>query len=824
MADELPPVVTRLLGDVTDLEAALGRGEVAVEAFHKKVSGLGGGSGGVGEEIGRDIGDGIGDGLSKELPKSTEKPLDDFDDKVRTRTKSTAQAASGGMSPLLLAAFTAAATLGPAAILAGVATAGVGISALIAKSNQDVSQSYAKLGADIGTTLQGAVTPVIPAIQTAVEVLDAGLNTVGPEIESLFAAVPPDAVDIAHGLTGLAEEALPGITTGMREIQPLVSHVADDMGWLGAGIGGFVSALGSGPGLQGAISGFDALFQLVEHLLPDLGQITNTVAGGLGPAFHGLVDVIDPTLDAATKLISTLSPGEIQAITGAVTGLFLAFKVAGSAQILNEGASFLGFLKGGAVNSEALADKSGLAGKALGGMGTAATALTGPLGLVLGTVALLGPELGNLAGGGVHVTGSVGDMAAALSQAASGSADAQDKLNQYVDALLFAGDATGHTGAAFNQLDQALVQLMQSDPQQAAIEFDQISEALIKQHKSASDVAGLLPQYSKAVADASAQTKLASTTTDQLSSALTKAGNAAVASAQQTAQQTLAALGARDGQNDLNVQLDESITAYETASGQASAYKVTLDALYGKYQSYSQAEATFTTDLDNASKSLTKGKDAINLNTAAGAANFTLLSGLATANENVAESLLKQTGSQDQANKSLQDGALKIDALAKSVGFTDPQIQQLNKDLYGTASIKDIHVTVGADTATAWSQVKQLIAGIDEQVGSVTIVENVTGGGIAAHGPEARAGGGPVRAGETYWVGETGRPELFTAGADGYITPMDLLRPATAAPSGGGGGGWAPVVNVYIDGRLVTAGVRSDSQQYKTRNAQTGLT
>jgi hypothetical protein len=824
MADELPPVVTRLLGDVTDLEAALGRGEVAVEAFHNKVTGIGGGSSGVGEDIGREIGDGIGDGLGKELPKATDPPLDDFDEKVKNRTRSTAQAAGQGMSPLLIAAFASAAIVGPAAILEGFGIGLVGAAALIAKSNQEVSQSYQKLGADIGTTLQGAVTPVIPEIQTAVEVLDAGLNTVGPEVESLFAAVAPDAVDLADGLTGLAENALPGITTGMRDVQPLMSHVADDMDRLGAGAGGFVAALGAEPGLQGAVSGFDALFQLVEHLLPDLGQITNTVAGGLGPAFHGLVDVIDPLLDGATKLISTLSPGEIQAITGAVTGLFLAFKVAGSAQVLNEGATFLGFLKGGAVNSEALADKSGLAGKALGGMGTAVSALTGPLGLVLGSVALLGPELGNLAGVGVHVTDNVNGIAAALSQAATGSVDAQQQLNQYVDALLFAGDATGHTGEAFNQLDKALVQLMQSDPQQAAVEFDQISEALVKEGKSTSDVAGLLPQYSKAVSDAKAQTQLASTTTDQLSSALTKAGNAAVASAQQTAQNTLAALGARDGQNALNVQLDESITAYETASGQAGAYKVALDALYGKYQSYSQAEATFTTDLDNASKSLTKGKDAINLHTAAGAANFTLLSQLATANENVAQALYTQTGNQGQANKSLQDGALKIDALAKSAGFTDGQIQDLNKDLYGTASLKDIHVTVSADTSPAWNGVKTLIAGIDEQVGSVTVVENVSGGGVASKGPEARAGGGPVVRGQTYWVGETGQPELFTAGADGYITPLDMLRPATAGPGGSGGGGLAPVVNVYIDGRLVTAGVRSSAQQYKTRNAQTGLT
>lgn len=56
-----------------------------------------------------------------------------------------------------------------------------------------------------------------------------------------------------------------------------------------------------------------------------------------------------------------------------------------------------------------------------------------------------------------------------------------------------------------------------------------------------------------------------------------------------------------------------------------------------------------------------------------------------------------------------------------------------------------------------------------------------------------RAAGGPVRAGESYLVGERG-PEIWTAGADGYVTPNDRL----------GGLTFAPVWNVDARGSTMT--------------------
>lgn len=84
-------------------------------------------------------------------------------------------------------------------------------------------------------------------------------------------------------------------------------------------------------------------------------------------------------------------------------------------------------------------------------------------------------------------------------------------------------------------------------------------------------------------------------------------------------------------------------------------------------------------------------------------------------------------------------------------------------------------------------------------------------------------------------IGLNRKPEVFVAGASGYITPMDMLTPATAAPAaaGGGygyGGGDSQAVNVYavleINGQqvsLLTKSARADTQDYARRNGRTGF-
>lgn len=70
----------------------------------------------------------------------------------------------------------------------------------------------------------------------------------------------------------------------------------------------------------------------------------------------------------------------------------------------------------------------------------------------------------------------------------------------------------------------------------------------------------------------------------------------------------------------------------------------------------------------------------------------------------------------------------------------------------------------------------------------------------------ARAGGGPVEFGKIYEVGERGR-ELFTPGADGYITSN-----ADARRAGGGSGGRV----IHVGGITVNLGMVSDGRSMKS--------
>lgn len=275
--------------------------------------------------------------------------------------------------------------------------------------------------------------------------------------------------------------------------------------------------------------------------------------------------------------------------------------------------------------------------------------------------------------------------------------------------------------------------------------------------------------------------------------------------------------------------LDAS-NAYQQESAATNAYTGAVTALFGQYGQASNAQASFTIGLDGLKGSVTSGKDAVNLMTDAGAKNFQAFNSVATSAESAAEKIYQTTGSTEQANQVLQTMATQLDHAASQAHLTTGQIQQLNIELFGVPSVKDI--TIHVDKTPAEQQMAALTSFISGEIADINntpITPHVSGRNIAA-----RAAGGPVQMGETYWVGETGRPELFTAGADGFITPMDMMQPTGAAPSSTGGYGGAagsPVVvvgDVYLDGKLVgqlsTPGTRSSALQYKTRNARTALT
>lgn len=294
---------------------------------------------------------------------------------------------------------------------------------------------------------------------------------------------------------------------------------------------------------------------------------------------------------------------------------------------------------------------------------------------------------------------------------------------------------------------------------------------------------------------------------------------------------------------------DEAVTAataYQQAATATGAYTSAINALYGQYGQTSGAQAAFTTALTGLNGTITSGANAVDLNTAAGAKNFTAFQQAANAAETYAEKVYQQTGDTDQATKALQDMATKLDAAAAQAHLTKDQVQQLNVELFGVPDVKDI--TIKLDKTPAEQQMAALtgfiqgeIADLNSQpinlfiqseVGSINNPPpDLLGGGHAL-----RDAGGPVEANHPYLIGLNGKPEVFVPGASGYITPMEMLTPALASVGAGAGGGGLSaagltavtvIAPIYLDGRMigqaVTPGARAGAQQFARHNAITGM-
>lgn len=262
---------------------------------------------------------------------------------------------------------------------------------------------------------------------------------------------------------------------------------------------------------------------------------------------------------------------------------------------------------------------------------------------------------------------------------------------------------------------------------------------------------------------------------------------------QQSAINSVALLNLGASQNSLNQELVAAETAYSESTSAAGAYSAGLTALYGQYGDASQAQATFTTGLSGLSGTITKGTDAVDLNTAAGAKNFTAFEGVAKSAEAAATAIYQQTQDSGKANSALQEMAGKLDTAASKAGLTKEQVRELNIELFGVPSVKDI--TFFADTNPAHDSLQKLLSEINSSHATVTVYENSSGqvfssGGRnkanAYGGITAAAVGGP-REGRTL-VGEYG-PELVDVAPGSMVTPNSNVNSMAESGGWGGGGG-----------------------------------
>lgn len=693
----------------------------------------------------------------------------------------------GGISSMMIAAITAGAAFGPAAILAAASVVTVGLGALVVKSNRDIGAEYQKLAGDVGSSLKGATAPLVPAVQASLVQVDGAVRQLTPTLDTLFKGVEPDLYVFTTGVTGLAEQFLPRFTQAVDNSRGIVTDFSQGLPALGAGLGNMFMGLTTGSVSTGRA------FQDLEVTLGTTLGTAGQLIGSFSASASSYLQAILPAADGVLTVIGKLASPET---IGAAGGAFAVKQWGSGIQ------SGLQSVSNAFTNVAAKADGAGgLVGKAgsaaesaAGGFGTMADVMGGPWGIAVGAgVGLLGGFVSSIE----QSTVSASDFTAAIAQdagavgantetviqqtiAKQNLSDLNDQLGTSTSTLIAyaAGDksAQEQVTAAYQAKEDALNTASSAQGAHNRAE-EEGGNAADHQAQALANAKTRLDQVTSAIAQAVAQQNEQTASlnaAEKATDVFTQQVNAqklALQSAAQTALVNATALNeSLPVQGELTTSAITASLAYQQEANATSAYTSALTALYGEYGDTSAAQAAFTTSVVNLKGQITKGKDAVDANTAAGAKNITAFSGAAKAAETYSEKLYQQTGSADQANQSLRTSVQRLDDAATHAGLTKTQVQQLNTELFGVPNVKDIKIAL--DDTHALGTLNQLIDKINTSVGTVQVYAYTNGsvgnikGNLATH-----AAGGTSFAGIPEIVGDGGRPEVFVPKTDGYVYP-----------------------------------------------------
>lgn len=735
--------------------------------------------------------------------------------RVKVDPKTTADAQQAGMSIGAKLALGMGALFGPATLVEA-ATVGVplmigAIGTILAARSPQVQASAKILSADIGGELSTAAAPLVPAAQDAISQFDALFRDEMPRLQGYFTQARP-AVDIlTGGLTGFVTNVLPGFDAGMAHSQQASAAFAQGLDLAGDGVAHLIQGLSAGT--SGGAQGFVALMTLVDHVLGIIGTDLGRLANAAGPVAQQLEPVLSAVagdLSGATtstivtglglvnSILSTLPVDVVRAMADATAAWYTSSKVYGLLSGLGPA------LVGAATKVKLLSAAEVEAAGGAEAMGASWGKTLGTLGLVISAAALGGEQLGKLAGVGDHTAADVDTLTSSLMDAANGSQSAGTQITQFAGAMAFASNiAGGKATDGMKSLDDALTKLYQSNPQQAATEFQAVSDAMQAQGTSAQDVAKYLPGYTQAVKDAALANKehadalaTALSPAQQFTQALIGQQQQLVSTATASASATIAAMSFGTTQGGLNQQLSDALTDYQLAKNAASAYGTALAALSGSYGDLQAAEAQVDSNLLTLIQHQQQSGHAFTTGTQAGDQNIQMMHSYTQSILQGAQALVQQDTQAGRTSQVTQDLTAYINQQrnafiqqeAKILGSRDAAAKLFDQYV-DIKKLGTITTTINANTRPAAQALNGLIELINSSTGTVQIyaTPNNPAGGRASN-----ARGGPVYTGEVSEVGEEG-PEVVVFGAPGRVIPNDQIPalPGGGAPprTGASGGG-----------------------------------
>lgn len=226
------------------------------------------------EEHGRESGQASAESFSKHFGDTVRKNVSSSG--FGSNFKSVGKAFSTYAIPAIAASIIAYApflgSLLGASIIGASALAAIGAGFLLIKDNPAVKKGLEDVKTLAGNTFRAAAQPLVPAFLDSLEIVKAGIASIGPSMVQTFAAVAPFVTTLTRGLVGFVQAVAPAFANLMTKAKPVIDAISFGIEELGKGIAKLLNEVVSSPE---AIEG-------MAHAMRDLFRVVSTVIGWIG--------------------------------------------------------------------------------------------------------------------------------------------------------------------------------------------------------------------------------------------------------------------------------------------------------------------------------------------------------------------------------------------------------------------------------------------------------------------------------------------------------------------------------------------------------------
>lgn len=267
------------------------------------------------KSAGKDAGDDWGKSFSGSLLPAADKAGSDAGKKATDSAKKEAQQGAPGIGMLIAAGIATAAPIAGAALVGGLGTAFVAVTALANRNNAQVRQSFTDVKTSAVTDLQSIASSGAVPLSSALEKIGATLNGVTPQLQSAFTAAQPGITAFGDGIDRLVTNLIPGLTEGIRNSGPVMQGTANLMGSIGTMTGNLFSTLSQHS------AQFGQVMTSLGPLIQNIGSILGNVIGNASSGFSTTISL----LNGVTKAISSIS-APLSSVAGYLPTVMIGFQ------------------------------------------------------------------------------------------------------------------------------------------------------------------------------------------------------------------------------------------------------------------------------------------------------------------------------------------------------------------------------------------------------------------------------------------------------------------------------------------------------------------